>query len=135
MGKKSATSARKRREAKYFRLRETNSSGLDNAWSVYKKRKGFYLWASEEGEIGGPCTTISEALCWGANQYGGDYAEIDTNVRLEELFEIMNTNSFEALLHNLCKLELNGVEIDAQSFKNFVIWYAECRKASPKNPR
>jgi len=47
----------------------------------------------------------------------------------------MNTNSFEPLLHNLCELELNGVEIDAQSFKNFVIWYAECRKASAAIPK
>ena len=130
MGKKSATSARRRGEAKYFSLRETNSSGLDAGWSVYKKRKGFYLSSGESGEIGGPCTTISEALCWDANQYGGDYAEIETNVQLEELFEIMNANSFEPLLHNLSQLHLNGVEIDAESFKNFVIWYAEYRKRS-----
>jgi hypothetical protein len=130
MAKESTTSARKRRESKYFNLHESNSAGLDVAWWVYKKRKGFYLSASENGELGGPCKTISEALGWDGTQYGGEYAEIDTNVQLEELFEIMNTYSFEPFLHNLSRLELNGVEIDVQSFKNFVIWYAECRKAS-----
>jgi hypothetical protein len=130
MAKKSATAVRKRRISKYFTLSESDSAGLDVAWWVYKKRKGFYLSASEEGEIGGPCKTISDALGWGGNQYGGEFAEIKTNVQLEELFDIMNTSGFEPFLHNLSQLHLNGVEIDAQSFKNFVIWYAEYRKRS-----
>jgi hypothetical protein len=128
MARKSTTSPRKRREAKHFSLHESNSSGLEAVYSVSKKRKGFYLWASEEGQIGGPFKTISEALSEAG--YSGEYVEIDTNGALEELFEIMNTHSFEPLLHNLSQLHLNGVEIDAQSFKNFVIWYAEYRKAS-----
>jgi hypothetical protein len=127
---KKSTTARPRRKAKYFSLHESNSSGLDAAYWIYKKKKGFYLSTGEEGQIGGPAKTIADAITWGAIQYGGEYVEIDTNVRLEELFELMNTCSFEPLLHNLSRLELNGVEIDAESFKNFVIWYAECQKAS-----
>ena len=123
-------SRRKRREAKYFNLHESNSGGMDNAFWVYKKRKGFYLRSGEEGELGGPCKTISEALGWDGNQYCGEYVEIDTNLRLEELFEIMNTYSFEPLLHNLSKLTLNSIEIDDQSFRNFVIWYAKRCKSS-----
>jgi hypothetical protein len=129
MAKKSTT-ARPRRETKYFNLHERNSAGLDAAYWVYKKKKGFYISSGEEGEMGGPCQTISEAICWDAIQYGGEYVTIDTNVRLEELFDIMNTNSLEPLLHNIDTLDLNGVEIDASSFRNFVIWYAEWRKAS-----
>jgi hypothetical protein len=97
---------------------------------VYRKRKGFYLRSSEHGELGGPCKTILEALGWGMNTYGGEYVEIDTNVQLEELFEIMSSYNFAPLLHNLSKIIINGIEIDDQSFKNFVIWYAECRKRS-----
>jgi hypothetical protein len=41
--------------------------------------------------------------------------------------------NFEQLLRDLPSLQLNGVEIDAQSFKDFVIWYAECRKALAKD--
>lgn len=133
MTKKPTSSARKRREAKYFILGERNSSGLDNAWKVYRKKKGFYLWSGELGEVGGPSKTISDALRWDDGQYGGEYVEIDTNVTLEELFEIMNTYRFGPLLHNLSELVLNGVEIDAQSFKNFVIWHAEWRKVSAEN--
>lgn len=133
MTKQPTSSARKRREAKYFILGERNSSGLDNAWKVYRKKKGFYLWSGELGEVGGPSKTISDALRWDDGQYGGEYVEIDTNVTLEELFEIMNTYRFGPLLHNLSELVLNGVEIDAQSFKNFVIWHAEWRKVSAEN--
>jgi hypothetical protein len=135
MTKKRTTSARKQREAKYFNLHESNSAGMDNAFWVYKKRKGYYLRSGEEGELGGPCKTISEALRWDGIQYGGEYVEIDTNVQLEELFEIMNTYSFEPLLNNLYKLTLNGIEIDAQSFRNFVIWHADCRKSSAARNR
>jgi len=113
MTKKPNSSARKRRKAKYFNLGERNSSGLDNAWRVYRKKKGFYLANSEQGEFGGPSKTISDALCWDSGQYGGEYVEIDTNVTLEELFEIVHTSSFEPFLHNLYELVLNGVEIDA----------------------
>jgi hypothetical protein len=130
MAKKTTTSARNRRTAKYFELHESNSRGLEVVWRVYKKKRGFYLWASEEGELGGPGKTISEALSWEANQYGGEYAEIETNIQLEELFEIMNTISFEPFLHNLSRLTLNGAEIDVHAFKNFVIWYANSRAAS-----
>jgi hypothetical protein len=124
--KKSAGRAKKRREVKYFDLEEGDYA----SWRVYKKKKGFYLWAGELGEICGPCTTIAEALDWDGNQYGAQYAKIDTNIQLEELFDIMIMHNFEPFMHNLSRLELNGVEIDAQSFKNFVMWYAECRKAS-----
>ena len=133
MTKKPSTSARKRHEAKYFNLSESNDAGMDNAFWVYKKRKGYYLRSGEEGKLGGPCKTISEALGWDGIQYSGEYVEIDTNVQLEELFEIMNTYSFEPLLHNLYRLTLNGIEIDAQSFKNFVIWHADCHKSSAKD--
>jgi hypothetical protein len=126
MVKKLAASARTRRKAKYFELHER---GSEFVWRAYKKKKGFYLWAGEEGEIAGPCKSISEAL-WEGGQYGGEYVDIDTNVQLEELFDVMDTNPFEPLLNNLSELTLNGVEIDAQSFKNFVIWHAKCRKAS-----
>jgi hypothetical protein len=63
-------------------------------------------------------------------EYGGQNVEIDTNVQLEELFEIKNMHNFEHLLHYTSRLQLNGVEIDVGSFRNFVIWYAEYRKAS-----
>jgi hypothetical protein len=46
---------------------------------------------------------------------------------LEELFEIMNTYSFEPFFHNVSTMTLNGIEIDAESFKNFAVWYAEWR--------
>jgi hypothetical protein len=98
--------------------------------SVTNLFRNGHLSASEEGEIGGPCKTISDAMGWGAGQHGGEFVEIDTNIQLGELFEIMNTNSFEPLMHNLSRLTLNGVDIDAQSFQNFVTWYADCRKAS-----
>jgi hypothetical protein len=130
MTKRPTTSARKRREAKYFDLSESNNAGMDNAFWVYKKRKGYYLRSGEEGELGGPCTTIAEALSWDGRQYSGEFVEVDTNIQLEELFEIMSMYSFEPLLHNLYKLTLNGVQIDAESFKNFVTWHAECHKAS-----
>jgi hypothetical protein len=130
MTKKPTSPPRKHRETKYFNLHESNSNGMDNAYWVYKKRKGYYLSSGEEGELGGPSNTISEALGCDLRQYGGEYAEIDTNVQLEELFDIMNMYSFEPLLHNLCNLNLNEIEIDAQSFKNFVTWYAECCKRS-----
>src|SRR5215831_1609531 len=97
MAKKSTT-ARPRREAKYFTLEDLE---VGAAWQVYKKKKGFYLWAGESGEVNGPYTTISGALNWGAIQYGAEYAVIDTNVQLEELLEIMNAHNFEPLLHNL----------------------------------
>jgi hypothetical protein len=74
-------------------------------------------------------------LTWDAAQFGGEYAEIDTNVQLEELFVIMQAHCFEPFLHNLSSLVLNGVEIDAESFKNFVIWHAECGKLSPNKNR
>lgn len=34
------------------------------------------------------------------------------------------------LLHNLSRLQLNRLEIDAKSFRNFVIWYAEYQRAT-----
>ena len=40
----------------------------------------------------------------------------------------MTTNAFETLLHNLDHLEINHVEIDAQSFKDFLAWYAKTRE-------
>jgi hypothetical protein len=101
---------------------------MDNAWSVVRKRKGFYLYGSELGQVAGPCKTISEALTWGLNQYGGSRAKIETNIPLEELFDLMNTNSFEPFLHNLEHLELNGVEINVESFKDFVTWHAQMDK-------
>jgi hypothetical protein len=136
MTKKAPTSARKPREAKYFKLNESSydSSGEYYSeyasWWVYKKRKGFYLRAGELGEVCGPCATISEALAGDGTQYGAEHAEIDTNLHLEELFEIMLMYNFEPFMHNLSQLILNGVEIDVESFKNFVMWYAECSKAS-----
>jgi len=47
--------------------------------------------------VGGPDKTISDALWDG--EYGGEYVEIDTNVTLEELFEIMHTS--RVWTHNL----------------------------------
>jgi hypothetical protein len=95
---------------------------------VYKKRKGFYLWGSEVGEVGAPSRTIREALDWEGNQYGGEDVEIDMNIQLEEVFEIMNTSNFEPLLNNMSSLRINGVPIDVQSLRNFVAWYATYRE-------
>jgi hypothetical protein len=78
MTKKPTTSAKGRDKVKHFNLSESNDHGLDNGFSVSKKRKGYYLYSTEEGEPGGPCDTISEALNWGGITYMGEYVEIDT---------------------------------------------------------
>jgi len=54
MGKKSTASARKRRQTKYFRLRETNSSGMDNAWSSIKRGKGFIFGPAKTARLAAP---------------------------------------------------------------------------------
>jgi hypothetical protein len=129
MTEKSKPSVRKPREQKYFSMEERNSAGMDNYWHVGKRKKGFYLTVSEQGQVAGPCSTIGEALSDDARQYSGGEVKINTNISLEELFEIMNMYSFEPLLHNTDTLILNGVEIFFDSFKDVLVWYAEvCKK-------
>jgi hypothetical protein len=73
--------------------------------------------------------SLADVLAVDAQQYAGGTVEIDTNISLEELFEIMNMYNFEPFLSNTDSLTLNGVEIDIESFRNFVIWYAAvCKK-------
>ena len=122
----------KLRKPKYFELQELSSGGMNNIWRVYRKKKGYYLWVSEEGEIYGPCKTVGDALYNDAGQYGGEFVEISTNIKLEELFEIMNMHNFEPMLHNLSRLKLNGIELDVESFKNFVAWYAKSQAATAR---
>ena len=55
-----------------------------------KRRKDFIFGPANRVKVNGPCKTISEGLDWEGVQYGPQYAKIDTNVQLEELFEIMN---------------------------------------------
>jgi hypothetical protein len=73
------------------------------------------------------CTTISEALDYEAIQYAGGTVEIETNIHLEELLEIMDMHNFEPFLHNTDSLTINGVEIDMDSFRRFVVWLAKCK--------
>jgi hypothetical protein len=126
-GKKASKSGKARskaRQPKYFNLHESNSAGMDNAWRVVKKRQGFYLIGNEVGQVGPPCGTIGAALDWDGNQYSGGSVEIDTNIRLEELFEIMRQHNFEPLLDNTDSLVINGAEIDSEAFRKVVFWYA-----------
>ena len=101
---------------------------MDNAFWVVKKRKGYYLYGNEVGEVGDANETICDALNADLNQYAGGRVEIDTNIHLEELLEIMNTQAFEPLLHNTHSLTVNGAEIDIKSFRNIVAWHAEVSK-------
>jgi hypothetical protein len=130
MTKRSKTSAGKPREQKYFWMRERNSGGMDNDWYVGKRRKGFYLNVSEQGDVAGPCSTIADALSDGvpARQYAGSQVDIKTNVSLEELIGIMNMYSFELLRDNTDTQTINGVEIFIDSFKDVLAWYAEVQK-------
>jgi hypothetical protein len=123
------------RKVKFFELSERNDNGLDSFYWVQKKRDGFFLrMTEEECEPCGPHATIEGALNDGARQYGGEYVEIDTNVRLEELFDIMGSQAFEPLLHNASQLILNGAEIRVQSLSDFVSWHAVTARA-PRSPR
>ena len=129
MTEKSKPSVRKPREPKYFRMRERNSAGMDNEWYVEKRKKGFYLTVSELGQVGGPCSSIGEALSDDARQYSGGEVQIDTNISLEKLLEIMSLYSFEPLLSNTDTLTINGVEFFIDAFKDVLVWYAEvCKK-------
>jgi hypothetical protein len=111
-------------------MRERNDSGMDNDWYVGKRKKGFYLWVSEQGDVAGPCGTIAEALSDDGRGYSGGQVEINTNISLEELFGIMDMNSFGALLYNTDTLTINDVEISMDSFKDVVVWYADIQKRS-----
>ncbi len=100
---------------------------------VSKNRNGYYLYAVELGQVGGPAATICEALNWDLSQYSGSsHVEIETNVRLEELFEILNSYAFEILIYNTSSFEINGVEIDKHSLQRVLIWYKAMRKTEQK---
>src|SRR5262245_55973909 len=120
----------KRTQAKYFTLEEIDQGG---GWSVTKKRNGFCLSGSEVGQVGEGCKTICEALNVERSIFGGSDVRIDTNIELEELLQTMKSQAFATLLHNLDHLVINSVEIDAQSFKNFLSWYAETSELKRKS--
>jgi hypothetical protein len=67
------------------------------------------------------------ALNDGLRQYGGSDVVINTNVGLEELFEIMNNQAFGPLLSNNNTIVINGSEIDVESLRNVVAWYTEAK--------
>jgi hypothetical protein len=79
-------------------LHEANRAGMDNAWWAVKRKKGYYLYGNEVGQVGGACRTLCDALNSEWNQFSGDTVQIETNVSLEELFEILGTSAFEPLL-------------------------------------
>ena len=61
---------------------------------------------------------------------GGGRVEIDTNIHLDELLEIMNTQAFGPLLHNTHSLTMNGAEIAIDSFRNIVVWHTKVSGSS-----
>lgn len=126
--KKRAHKNRTSHKKKYFNLLDSDISFF---W-VSKKRKGYYLYGVELGQVGGPAATICEALNWDVQFGGGDRVEIETNVRLEELFEILNSYAFEALMHNTSSFKINGVEIDQESLQRVLIWYKAMRETEKK---
>jgi len=124
MTKKPKPLARKRREAKYFNMSESNEAGMDNAWWVSKSRKGFFLYGNEVGKVSEyPESTIRGALFSEMMEFNGGDVSIDTNVGLEELFEIMTSPAFNVWWHNTESLTINNVELDVDSFKNVSDWY------------
>jgi hypothetical protein len=109
---------------KYFNMEESAIS----TWRVSRKRKGYYLYGNELGQVGDASPTICDALN-SDPQFGGDErVKIDTNVKLEELFAIMNSYAFETLMHNTSSFVINNAEIDKESLRNVVIWYNEVRE-------
>lgn len=124
------------RKFRFFELSERNDAGLDSFYWVQKKRDGFFLrMTEEEDEPCGPHATIEGALNDGGRQFGGEYVEIDTNVGLDELFDIMGSRAFEPLLQNASQLILNGAEIAVPSLRDFVSWRALTARTtrSPRN--
>src|SRR5262249_19640750 len=118
---------RKCSHTKYFIMDELDQGG---SWTVEKKRNGFCLYGSEVGLVGDGCKRIREALNVEGDIFGGSNVTIDTNIALDELLTTMNTQALETLLNNLDHLVVNAVEIDVESFRNFVRWYAETSKRS-----
>lgn len=120
MRKKAARSAPKRR-AKYFSVEESAIS----SYGVERKRKGYYLYGSELGQISDACETIEGALNCEALQYGGNshIVTIDTNVPLDELFTILNSYAFEPALDHAPTFKINGAEISGQCLRSVVAWY------------
>jgi hypothetical protein len=121
---------------KYFNLHESNSTGMDNAWWVGKTKKRFFLVGNEIGQVEGAYKTVGDALNADGIQYCGGTVEIDTNIHLEELLEILGTQAFDPFLSNTDSLTLNSVDIDIDSLKEFVAWYAEiCGDSKTKSAK
>ena len=76
------------------------------------------------GRIEGAARTIANAT-YSVGQFSGGYVEIETNVRLDELFTILKGNPFEVLYTNTSSLTINGVEIDPDALKKVVEWYGK----------
>lgn len=91
------------------------------------------LLMSELGWTEEKCETICEALDYGAMQYSGGTVQIETNIHLEELFQIMNTHNFDPFLGNTDSLKINGVKIDMGAFREFVSWYSKCEQLNKKS--
>ena len=95
-----------------------------SGWSIRRKRDGYYLFGNEIGQVGGACKTIRDALEQEGDIYGGgNTVKIRTNVRLEELFEILNSNALDLLWHNTGSFQINGAPIDATTLQAAVKWY------------
>lgn len=123
MKNSAAPEAKHRRKIKYFDLQETDSRGLDNAYWIKRTKKCYQLIGNEVGNIGTPEPTIPDALNADGNQYGGEFIEIQTNIRLDELLEAFATPAFGPLLNNFSTIVINEVEMDADQFKAAVEWY------------
>jgi hypothetical protein len=131
MTKKPKSMARKHgtpRKTKYFNLEDSDISFF---W-VSKKHNGYYLYGVELGEVGGPAATICEALDCDPQFGGSNRFIIETNVRLEELFEILNSYAFESLMYNTSSLKINDVEIDKECLQRVLIWYKAMRETEKK---
>jgi hypothetical protein len=122
MEKQSAS--KKQRKTKFFNLQEQNDAGMDNAYWVIKKKKGYQLSGNELGAIGGPESDIAASLGSDGIQYSGEYAQIQTNLSLEDLLEVFTMNSFDPLMNNLSTISINDVDIDAEQFKTAVSWFS-----------
>jgi len=56
-------------------------------------------------------------------------------MRLEELFQILNSYAFEAfevLMHNTTLFKINDVEIEKESLQRVLVWYKDMSETEKK---
>jgi len=116
-----------KRRIKFFTLEDSDSS----AYWVKKKRNGYCLYGAEIGQIGEASSTILQAFNSDGMQYGSSpLVKIQTNVPLDELFEIISSLAFGPALHNASSFIINDAEIDVHSLRSVLIWHQQWRKNS-----